>query len=153
MLEELREIPPTDRRVELHVRADAAGTPRVADVRDRLTDLEGEREVTTWPRRVHLADDRPGVEFVEAYERFQSWATDAGADINPPFVVREDTRTVVGEEYAVLRAPTCCLAVADASGLVGVFPCVADGEYTVGDALDALEAADATENDRRALLA
>lgn len=147
---QLTHIDPTDRRVELHVRTDVP-SERYASVYDRLHELEtvgaiAESTVTVWPDRVHLDADRHGVDFVETFERFQSWASEAGVDINPPFVVSEGTRTVVGERYAVLRAPTVCLAVAEGDDLVGVYPCASDEEtHTVEDALDALAAPPQTD--------
>jgi hypothetical protein len=143
ILEELTDA--ADRRIELHVRADVPAPDRHTDVVQRLCDLDEARcidefDVSTWPEQATLSPDRPGVDVVDAYERFESWASARGVSINPPFVVRSGTRTLVGDEYAVLRTPTMCLAIYDGPRLAGVFPCV-DGDtvYTVEDALSALE--------------
>ncbi|WP_423750709.1 HTH domain-containing protein [Salinirarus marinus] len=151
ILNELTET--ADRRIELHVRADDPAPGHHSDVVETLRELDADGridgfDVSTWPERATLSPDRPGVDVVDAYEHFQSWASERGVSINPPFVVRTGTRTLVGDEYAVLRTPTACLAVYDGFELVGVFPCV-DGDtvHTVDDALSTLES---TTRTRRA---
>lgn len=148
ILEELTDT--ADRRIELHVRADVPAPGRHTDVVETLRDLDANGridgyDVSTWPERATLSPGHPGVDVVDAYERFQSWASERGVSINPPFAVRTETRTLVGDEYAVLRTPTMCLAVYDGSRLAGVFPCVDDGTvHTVDDALETLESATRT---------
>ncbi|MFB6121942.1 MAG: HTH domain-containing protein [Haloferacaceae archaeon] len=150
ILDELTDT--TDRRIELHVRAGDSAPARHAELVETLRDLDADGridgfDVSTWPERATLAPDRPGVDVVDAYERFESWASERGVSINPPFVVRTGTRTLVGDEYAVLRTPTTCLAVYDDPELVGVFPCVdGDAVYTVDDALSTLESATRTRD-------
>ncbi len=118
------------------------------EIIDRLSSLQSAGHIAgfaveTWPDEVAVSEHTRHSRVVETYERFRSWADDAGVSISPPFDRRTVT-TLVGRSEEVLTLPVLCLAVYEAD-LCGVYPC-ADGEetLTVTDFVDAHGATDAT---------
>jgi hypothetical protein len=136
------------RQVTFYVRGDMFGANDQQNaVVDRLRELDADDviegyDVEVWNSRVRLTDAETSPA-VERYRAFESWADDAGVDIDPFFTVRERDSFVDGTARELIL-PVMCLAIRGDDGLETVAPNSRDGETTtVQDCLDALETLDA----------
>lgn len=114
-------------RFELFVRGCSASEARVNSVIRQIDSLaragtiEGST-VRSWPGRVSLLRDRGSTDAVRTYERFQAWASEHDARIEPPFISRELRSSITGERDVVLYTPVVCLAAYEGDDLVDVVP-------------------------------
>lgn len=129
-------------RAVIYMRGSAVGHEREAAIIGAFESLAADGvfddvEIHTWPRKVSLeAGESVGCEYVEAFETFESWATDHGVAIRPPFVVRDQDCLITQEHDEVLVTPMRFLSVWDGTELAGVYPCShADGFTTIEEFL------------------
>ncbi len=143
-------------RVQLAVRtlAPDGRQQQQADVIRRLRRLEGEAvdeaSVDVWGRRVPLdtveAETERGREIRSKVRTFEQWAERNGVSVSSYFQRREVNSGFTGEAYTAVVLPAVVLAEYHGEDLHWVSPC-RDGDtvYTVGDRLDAIEAASVGE--------
>lgn len=131
--------------VEVYVRAFEPVRDEHREAVDRLQRFadEGAIEgftVRTWPSKVRLSDRSIATDVVDAYERFDAWASEHGVTISPPFDVRETGFDLLGERDQALILPGMFLTVSVGEDLVGLYPCRVDGRrISIADCLDAIE--------------
>jgi hypothetical protein len=150
-------LPEENARLELFVRSSvpAAARDPQSTIRERLRALEAaeridEATVRTWEKRVPVDAGAAKRETHRTYAAFDEWARANGASLAPFFDTRECHSSITGESRTALVLPVMSLAVYDGDRLSAVFPHAdEDRSYTVGEALDALEADDEDEDATR----
>jgi hypothetical protein len=152
-----RDEHPVPPRVELFSRAAVSGArTRQLEVRDRLAALEETGRIEgaslhSWQGRVRgpVDDDDPAAQAIEWYDRFESWADEAGVDLEPFFDCYERTSELAGETYEEIVFPVLCVAVVRDDRIETVAPHAHDdGTTTVEDCLDDLAGGTSGEDDR-----
>lgn len=142
--------------LEVCVRTDTAVASWQDAVIERVEELEctgriGEFRVQSWPRRTRLSPSHVASEVVEAFDRFEEWASRTGRSLRSAFEVRTRESEITGDHEEVLVVPEVCIAVYEAGNLVGVVPHVnQEVVYTVDDFLSELEQADRKHTPRQA---
>lgn len=102
--------------------------------------------VSSWDKRVPLDAAGDGRTELDLYRRFDRWAADVGARLDPFFDTRECYSWTTGERRTELVLPAACLALYDGDDLLAVAPHAdASGDVTVADALDRLTDGEADE--------
>jgi hypothetical protein len=101
----------------------------------------GDVSVTVWGTRIctegALSGLDSGKHIVDSIGEFFAFAADEGVTISPFFRVRDVDSSMSGQSFKSIVPPSRCTAMYEGEQLVGVFPCIIDGEsYTVRDALE-----------------
>ena len=145
--------PGVDSRVELFVKTLAPVENYAAQDRlvSTLTELEardalGGFTITVWGDRIctegELSTVDCGKHIVETIGDFYAFAADEGISISQFFTNRTVSASLSGQSFNCIVPPNQCTAMYQGDELVGVFPCVIDGEvYTVRDAIERFEVA------------
>lgn len=134
--------------LEVCVRIDTPIPSQQDVVIERAAELEREGRINgfrvrSWPRQVRLSPHGIESETVEAFERFEEWASRNGASLRPAYEVCTRDSEITGDRDEVLVVPEVSIAVYEGGNLVGVVPHSRDGAvYTVDDFLSELERAD-----------
>lgn len=145
---------PLELVVYLREAAGGAAAERQRAVVERARDLVGAGDVgdltvRTWGRRAlapEAADgpaaDAPGADVLDTVREFQAAAAEHGLTLEPCFAERERRPSFFTEREQPRREvvlPVVCLAVRRGGDLVGLYPCVDDGECaSVAEGLAAL---------------
>lgn len=103
----------------------------------------------TWPDEVVISGNREATTAEARYRRFQTWADQADASLDPAFSVDERTTLTDDDPRTVLTLPVCCLAVSVNDVLELVAPHkTEDTTYGVEDVLEDLDALDQDDTER-----
>lgn len=145
--------PGVDSRIELFVKTLAPVENYEAQdhLVSTLTELEehdvlGDFTITVWGDRIctdgELSTIDCGKHIVETIGDFYAFAADEGISISQFFTNRTVNSSLSGQSFNCIVPPNQCTAMYQDDKLVGVFPCVIDGDpYTVRDAVEQLEMA------------
>ncbi|MBV0901527.1 HTH domain-containing protein [Haloarcula salina] len=111
---------------------------------DRLTELRAagvldDVEIQTWPEEIAVSEHSVHSDVLDTVERYETWASERGLSLRPPFETRTSS-LLVGGSKEVLRTPMLVAAAYEGDELLGVYPCT-DGtsDWSITDFLDALE--------------
>ncbi len=138
-------------RVMLCVRAPMTmGTyERQQTIQEQLRTLQekghvGELSIRVWRKQVPTSGgnltDSGTQTCIHLYEKFQSWADQAGCSLEPGFSKHTIDSLVTDNQQEVIRFPIICLAAYDDDELINLAPrSTASGVYTVADFIAALE--------------
>lgn len=143
--------PGVDSRVELFVKTLAP--VENYEAQDRLVsaltalderDALGEFSITVWGDRIctdgELSTIDSGKHIVETIGDFYAFAAEEGINVARFFTNKTVDASLSGESFTCIVPPNQCTAMFQGDRLVGVFPCVIDGEvYNVRDAVEQFE--------------
>lgn len=137
------DIQNTELRVEGYIRPQMVMEPIDTKIetlqRLTTTDHIDDFSLHGWPEKIALSERTPYSEALDAFKRMETWATEQGASIQPPFSVRTTTTTITNETRTLLRTPILCLAMYTGDQMAAVFPhSRGDEQYSVTDAISAL---------------
>lgn len=146
-------------RAELFVRSDLP-TPASRCRQNTISRLEElvasgvleEFSVTSWAKRVPLDSGADlGASERAHFNRFSSWAHEAGVRLAPFFDTRECYSSTTGDRQTQLVMPAVCAALYDAEELVGVVPHANEtGTVSIEECFDRLQ--DVSDDERSTAL-
>lgn len=153
-LEEFLPEPGVESRIELFVQTlapvenyDSQGrlVSALTDLRDE--DALGDLSLTVWGNRIctdgELSTVDSGKHIVDSIADFYSFAAEKDVGISPFFRTRTVDSSMSGQRFKSIVPPSQCAAMYQNGELVGVFPCVIDGDaYSVRDAIEQLQTKD-----------